>query len=103
LGVQAHNHEALDIIANDEMLQKKWAREHGFITGSSWKDGLSKLKYTRIFIKPDWFYKILLEQIEVYKPDVIYLHNIEYFSQFFLSRLRKMKKNYCGSKSFSYL
>jgi spore maturation protein CgeB len=88
-GVKANGHEAVDIVANDELLQKKWANEQGMKIDSSVTEKLSKIKYVRIFIKPNWLYKILEAQIEKYGPDVIYFHDIDYFSPFFLDKLKK--------------
>lgn len=90
-GVKENGHEAQDIIVNDEILQKKWAREHGFDKFSK-TDFLPKLKYLKLFFRPDWSTKILEAQINDYNPDVLYFHDIEYFNPYFLSKLRKLKK-----------
>ncbi|MDO9001535.1 MAG: glycosyltransferase [Bacteroidota bacterium] len=54
--------ETFLIIANCEVLQKKWANENNFM-------------YT-----DNWFYEIAFEQIKAFKPDVFYL---EYVTEFF--------------------
>lgn len=55
-------HESFLIIANCEILQKKWARENN-------------IRYTE-----NWFYEIPFAQIKTFKPDFFYL---EYVTEFF--------------------
>lgn len=87
-GVKENGHFAEDIIANDEILQKKWAAEHNFTKFG--RSGLiSKIPYLRIFIKPNWVEDILLAQIKILSPNVLYFQDIEYFSSGFLKRINK--------------
>jgi hypothetical protein len=92
-GIRVHGHEAQDVIVNDELLQKKWAAEHGVACKSSKiNNHLSRLKYFKIFFKPDWVYQVLEAQINEYDPDVLYFQSIEYFSPLFLKKIKKNKK-----------
>lgn len=87
-GVRQNGHLAEDIIANDNHLQIKWAKENAF-SGYNSIDLFSKIPYLQILIKPDWVDKILEAQISKISPDVLYFHDIEYFKPHFLHKLRK--------------
>lgn len=88
-------HEAYDIHANNEFMQKAWAREHDVqieepapfeqrmrtvLQHARRVAAHTPLRYLRLLFRPilgflddqqDWFYKILAAQIKYYKPDVI--------------------------------
>ena len=102
------SYEAYDIHANNEFMQKAWAKEHGipiqelepayqdfytFLQRGRNVAAQSPLRYLkpifRPFLKhldnqPKWFYKILAEQIKIYKPDILLNHEmVEIINQFF--------------------
>jgi hypothetical protein len=113
-------HEAWDIHANNEHMQKAWAREHGFVIGD--KDSLSGLAGKALYRgarmadrtplkrfkslysnlvdemngKPGWFYPILAAQIEYYRPDVIYNHAISDVDNTFFKKCRSGYKLLVG-------
>lgn len=87
-GVRENGQEATDIIANDKLLQIKWAKENKFKQFSK-VDIFSKVPYARIIFKPGWVEDILMAQIESASPDVLYFQDIEYFSPVFIKNLRK--------------
>lgn len=65
------------IIANDEQLQKKWAKESGF---SSYSEN-------------NWEKAIALEQIRRFRPDILWVGSIfDYFGQFIKEALPYYKK-----------
>ena len=105
-------HDAWDIHANNEYLQKAWTREcTGKTTssGSYHSDTLELLKkkarmvahhiparyirsctrplYRFVDPHPQWYYEILESQIRYYKPDIIWNHDFTLSTGF----LRKMK------------
>lgn len=84
-------HEAWDIHANNEFMQKAWAREHGMTVEpplppkepgmSFWRKmrgATSRTPLRHLMPAPpaegdsSWFYDILAMQIEHYKPDIIF-------------------------------
>lgn len=68
--LKACGHEAKEIIANDSVLLKKWARERG-LRIKPWPDFLT---YTcNYFFDRDWRFEVLKAQIEEEKPDLIYI------------------------------
>jgi len=104
-------HEAYDIRANNEVMQKAWAKEHGIkVRGaiirsqrrrknsqsSSWVTK-KPLQYFRRLVKPlgdylteqsDWFTKILEAQIKFYRPDVIINQSIGMISSQIISKIK---------------
>ncbi len=90
-------HDAWDIHANNEFLQRAWARQHGHRTGepetnsSKWQETLHKarraaaktplwhlrpllkrvLPVSHSGLQPTWLSDILRAQIQHYKPDVL--------------------------------
>ncbi len=77
-GMRALGHDAHEIIFDMEMLQKKWAEEHGFQYASE-----------------NWKQEILLKQIEVLKPDILYFQDIHSMPH---STRRALKQNYSNIK-----
>jgi len=60
-----------EVIYDLELLQKSWANEHGIKFG--WHS---------------WKIDILMEQIKFYKPEIIYLQNLEPMPYWFLQRIK---------------
>ena len=86
-------YEAIDIIANDEILQRTWANENKLEVEKS--DLISKLQTFPLIHKfigrPDWIQTITLEQIRKEKPDIVYMQDLSVLN---ISTLKKVKK-YC--------
>lgn len=66
------HHECQDIVANCELLQKTWAREHQAKYSNKF---LSQIPVLRIKFRSDWEKSILKQQIENFNPDVLLLHD----------------------------
>lgn len=105
-------HEAWDIYANNEFMQKAWAREHGIhvqggtlatlrarkILQRAWRVvAKTPLCYLKPFfrpvlrsvgIHPTWFYDILAAQIKHYKPDVLLNQAMAGISSRFLREMK---------------
>jgi spore maturation protein CgeB len=82
-------HEAWDVIANIEPMQKRWARENG-VRRTRW--GI-KLRYQVIpwpykYENEEWLYSILAEQIKSYRPDILYSMAMETIDSKFLSTIK---------------
>jgi hypothetical protein len=93
--LQKLGHEAHDIHANNEPLQKAWARQHRLpieepaAMSARWRGSLQKAKrlaaktalrhlkplfrpmLRRLNKQPAWFHEVLAAQIKHYKPDVL--------------------------------
>jgi spore maturation protein CgeB len=105
-------HEAWDIHANNEFMQKAWAKEHGIrieaqAETSQWRQGLWKAlrvapatvprqikAWLRSLLltecpsnKEGWFYEILEAQIKHYKPDVLLVISMPPIAALFLREM----------------
>jgi hypothetical protein len=113
-------HEAYDIHANNEWMQKAWGREHGIEVnertpvqqrGHSVLQHVIRLaagtplRYLRPMLRPlthslssqpKWFYDILAAQIKHYKPDVLFNQNIGGISTRFLQEIKPRVKLLVG-------
>ena len=77
-------HDAWDIDANNEFMQKAWESSHRpAASGRQWEFRLRRGFVPWLSRKPrDWFYDILRAQIAFYKPDVLFNHWIDIDSAF---------------------
>jgi hypothetical protein len=73
--LRALGHEAQDLFASVEPLQKAWARENGVAYGEE-----------------SWLYDIVLAQVKAFRPDVLYLQDLYLFDRDFRRRAREV----CG-------
>ena len=73
--LQKLGHEAWNIYANDAIMQKAWAREHGIRPGRSWEWSFrlrrGVVPWISIVHNQAWLYEVLAAQIQHYKPDVL--------------------------------
>ncbi|MCL5959986.1 MAG: glycosyltransferase [Chloroflexi bacterium] len=69
--LQSLGHEAQDLFASFEPLQKAWAREHGVKYGER-----------------NWLRDIVLAQVKSFQPDVLYLQDLYLFDAPFRRQLR---------------
>ena len=86
-------HITEEIIFNNEILQRQWAKEHGI----KFFNGLFNDKlFLNKFFKLNWKEKILKEQIKEFKPDVIYCQNLKIPGNIFLKKIKKLTKLIVG-------
>jgi hypothetical protein len=85
-------HEAYYIRANNEFMQKAWAREHGLRVSRDrrWKLRLRKriVPWLSPVKERRWFYEILAAQIEHYRPDVLLNGAMDGISSRFLREIK---------------
>lgn len=102
-------HEAWDIHANNEFMQKAWAREHGMrveepalmlqrwqrtLQRAQWVAALTPLRYLKPLLRPvlrsldSWIYDILAAQIKYYKPDILLNQGMSTISASFLREMK---------------
>ncbi len=87
-------HEAAEIVSNCAPLQQQWAREHGIKVPrqSAWaftkRRGL--IPWVSRRQTNGWFYPTLSAQIQHFKPDVLYVQDINSLNAAFI---REMKAN----------
>lgn len=85
-----NGHLADDLIVNDEILQRKWAKENNIkVSGSGWISKIQMLPYIHKLIgRPRWVQEIALAQIKNAKADVVYLQDLSILNS---DTLRKAK------------
>src|SRR5687767_14873173 len=73
-------HNAIDIIANDKILQSKWSKEHRI--NFSENKMLERLQNApllhRYFGRPGWSQELILEQVKHTSPDIVYVHDLSF-------------------------
>lgn len=84
-------HEACDIIANIEPMQKQWAREHG----ARFTKGPWRLRFRRGFVPwpyrtptEHWIKEILAAQVKQFRPDVFFCLAAERIGGEFLESIK---------------
>lgn len=92
--LQDLGHKTQEVIANDEALQKTWAKEHRINTaGSLLRDRLKSLPYIyRIVGRPRWIQDIIVAQIEYFHPDVVYFQDLTVLDPSYLQHIHKTYK-----------
>jgi hypothetical protein len=73
-------HEAKEIVANCEPLQRQWAREHGI--------KLDNFKWMFRRSASNWMARILFAQVKHYRPDVLHIQDMNGTSPEFLRQIR---------------
>lgn len=75
-------HEAEEVVANCEPLQRQWAREHGV--------KLQQPKWPWRLLQSDqgWLFQVLTDQVKRNRPDVLYIQNISWTNEVFLNEVR---------------
>jgi spore maturation protein CgeB len=86
--LNALGHEAIDLIADCEPLQHRWAAEHGTLRAvrraAPAVPGLAGVRARRRVLR-----SITLRQIAEFQPDVVFCHNLAFFTRPELDRLRQ--------------
>ena len=85
--------EAREIIANDETLQRLWARENGVALPMEterigWTRRRHIVPWPQRERSQNWVYAILDAQIEAYSPDVLYVQDIHFADHDWLTSLK---------------
>ena len=87
-------HEAWEIDANNEFMQKAWADEHGLRIerGHRWQFRLRRglIPWVSRVTNRQWVYEIMTAQIKHYKPDVLLNAAINGISTDFLQGIKPM-------------
>src|SRR2546423_6429907 len=94
----ALGHEATEIVANCEPLQRRWASEQRINFD---RPALTWTRRARIIpwpqrTAPPWFYAVLTAQVKEYRPDVLHLQDMNGISASFLREVRPYVKLIAG-------
>jgi hypothetical protein len=87
-------HEAREVVMNCEPLQRQWAAEQGIRHPSS---SLIR-RISRRFrpAKGNWLYVVLLEQIKSFRPDILYVLDMNWLDSRFVKEIRALAKSVVG-------
>lgn len=90
-----------DVIVNNDYLQKSWQNEHKDFGSLNIFDKTFDMVRGRMHfldgkIPPRWKLGVLRRQIEYYKPDVVFSHNLGYFDPAFLNSIKPKIKLLVG-------
>jgi len=93
----ALGHEATEIVANCEPLQRQWAREHGVKLTEWVSERRARLiPWPRRAPAAQWFYTVLSAQVRHYRPDVLHVQDMNGTSTQFLREVRPYVKLITG-------
>ncbi len=91
-------HEALEVIPNSELLQSQWAKEHDLKLNNQWtitkRRGL--VPWPQRTRRPDWIDEVLLAQIRDYRPDILYVQDVNNTSPELLGEARSFARVIAG-------
>jgi glycosyltransferase involved in cell wall biosynthesis len=92
-------HEALDVIANDRVLQAKWAASHDMALASppASQKLMRRIPYLRRYAEErDWILPLLARRIKEERPDVLYVQDIGLCEPWFIREVRPFAKLIVG-------
>ncbi len=93
----ALGHEATEVVVNCEPLQRQWARENG-VKVDGWVLGrrAGVIPWPQYVQSNAWFYAVLAAQVKHYRPDVLYVQDMNGTSASFLREVRPYVKLITG-------
>ncbi|MGA9762562.1 MAG: glycosyltransferase [Gaiellaceae bacterium] len=97
--LQLLGHGAADIVANDRMLQAKWAAAHevALTTPSTMRKLVRRIPRAARFVKePGWVLPLLAKRIEAEQPDVLYFQDLSLCEPWFIREVRPFVKLIVG-------
>lgn len=94
-------HEATEVVANCEPLQRQWAKENGIKlieTKPSWTVRMRRgfIPWPQRIRSAEWFYAVLIAQVKHYRPDVLYIQDMNGISSAFLREVKPYVKLIAG-------
>jgi hypothetical protein len=91
-------YEAEEIVANDDVLQMKWAEENGMRISGFPFSSVPTLMYkaAKKILSYNWRYKILLSQIKSIKPDILFIQESNILSDSFIKEIKPLVRLVVG-------
>lgn len=94
-------HEAVDVVANCEPLQHQWAEENGIYFDEPdwhWSLGMRAkfIPWPKHIQSKDWLYDVLTAQVKHYRPDILYIQDMNGTPPRFLHEIRPLVKLIVG-------
>jgi len=98
--LRASGHEAEEVVANCEPMQRRWARENGVALDETLRSSLifrrRIVPWIRRTPRDDWFFTILEAQVKASEPDVLYVQDMHALPPFFLQAVRPFVRRIVG-------
>lgn len=100
--LKSYGWEGDEIIANDTNTQMAWAKEHNFKIKikSFFFTNFIPVRIKNLLGLNQNHKKIVSEQIKFYKPDVVYIHDVTYFTENELQRIKNQTKLLVGQIAY---
>jgi glycosyltransferase involved in cell wall biosynthesis len=92
-------HDAADVIANDRVLQAKWAATHdvALISPSARQKLMRRIPHGARFTRePNWILPLLAQRIKLERPDVLYFQDLSLCEPRFIRTIRPFVKLIVG-------
>jgi spore maturation protein CgeB len=86
---RALGHDAIDVVANCEALQLRWAQEHGDSGQALRRLGAALPARAGFHVQRAFLRQIALDQIEAFDPHVVYVQDHWFFQNSDLDKLRR--------------
>jgi len=85
-------HEATEVIANSRFLQERWAQENGVTLRGrdswEWTKRRKVVPWLKRVESREWFYDVLTAQVKEYRPDVLYVQDMNLIGADFLRAVK---------------
>ncbi len=96
-------HWAMEVVADDFNQQKKWSAENGFNLAQNklwqstrWLPAIIRNKIAN----NNWVYDVLSAQIKLYRPDVVYVHDLHTYDKAYLDSIRRKVRLVVGQIAY---
>src|SRR3989449_3928807 len=88
-------HDAHEVVANCEPLQRRWAREHAIHLWAAYP------LYCRFGRVKAWQMAVLKAQVEKFKPDVVYVQDLNWTDAAFLHAIKRTGRLVVGQTAYA--
>lgn len=88
-------HDAHEVVANCDPLQRRWAREHAVPLWAAFP------LYSRLRKMKHWQAAVLKAQVETFKPDVVYVQDLNWTDADFLRAIKRTGRLVVGQTAYA--
>ena len=88
-------HDAHEVVANCEPLQRRWAREHAILLWAAYP------LYCQLGRVKAWQMAVLKAQVEKFKPDVVYVQDLNWMDAALLRAIKRTGRLVVGQTAYA--
>jgi spore maturation protein CgeB len=88
-------HDAHEVVANCDVLQRRWTREHALGLWAAFPI------YGRLRKMRNWHAAVLKAQVETLKPDVVYVQDLNWTDAAFLRAIKRTRRLVVGQTAYA--